>query len=80
MIFKNTYPNLWYKAEEGLSRNFIDRNDYVRKKKILNYQCFLFLFQQSRKKKTTKQNLRKILGIKSIKTKIENTIEKINKS
>lgn len=50
----------------------------LEKKKILNYQCFLFLFQQSRKKDNqtkSKENIRN----KSIKTKLENTIEKINK-
>lgn len=59
-IFKKTDQNLWYKTE-GLSRKFIDRNDYVRKKKILNYQCFLFLFQESRKKDNqtkSKENIR----------------------
>ena len=36
-FLKNTDQNLWYKAKEGLSRKFIDRNEYVRKQKILNY-------------------------------------------
>ena len=60
-FFKNTDQNLWYKAKEGPSRKFIDRNEYVRKKKILNYQCFLFLFQESRKKDNqtkSKENIR----------------------
>lgn len=72
-FFKNTDQNLWYKAEEGLSRKLIDRNEYVRKKKILNYQCFLFLFQESRKKDNqtkSKENIRNEINKKQ-KLKIE---------
>lgn len=61
-FLKNTDQNLWYKAKEGLSRKFIDRNECQKKENIELLVLFISI-SRIQEKKTTKQNLRKILGI-----------------